>query len=565
MFIAAWQTFRNAHPIRSFLVIQSIFLALSLGIYGLASFQIHHYEAGITRDSFTISSPIPTPVLRFRPATSPINTIAVLAHGYSADKELMSSFAVDLARQGITAYTFDFPGHGASTVPYGPPNQESIGKQIDPVLAEVVQYALHHAAPNANLVLIGYSMGTIAVSEYAIAHPELANLKATIMVAGISPDKPTISNPPNLLVLSGQFDLPGINDIAQHMIASACNVPAALVSDTYHCGPSIAGVGSYRERVVLPMLDHISIVTAGSTHHETIDWLHAHVDARIGTQPIDPDARMRWFLLGLLAAFFGGLPVLALAAIGLKTRLKVVKGPSLEADAAPSLAGWQGVLAVAGALGVALVILRLIMPTDFWAGEPPPFGFLAQMVSADVAIFLLVAGIALWGIIMAIPALRNGVIRPTRTDLLTQIALAGITTFFLYITIGTLSAFAWENLTLDPVRLWRAVVYTLMVWPFFAGMQMLIQMFARHSTRRGLVADIGGMLLILGSFVLAIVMNFSRLSYLGILFPIVAIVFVLFLRYTAWTRAHVPAPAILNATLMSLALGWIFAATLPLR
>jgi pimeloyl-ACP methyl ester carboxylesterase len=554
-----WSAYRAAHPIRSFLQIQAGILLLCVGIYGLAAVQVHAYENMVVRQSLLLSGPIPTPVLRFTPKRNALNTIAILAHGFSADKELMSSFAVDLARQGITAYAFDFPGHGASTVPYD-------GQQLVPSLSEVVDYALRHAKqPQPNLVLIGYSLGTIAVNEYAMTHPHLANLKATVIVSGVSPDLPTPSVPQNLLVLSGQLDLPGINPLAQKIIASGCGVPVSTVTDFFACAPTTLGVTAYRKRVVLPRLDHISIVTSGQAHRTTIAWLHDHVDARIGSQPIAPDARNQWLAAGILAGFLGGLPFLALASALMFRSVHVKRKRLTELDHLASWSVyWQGSLAFVGALVFALLILHLWLPKAFVAPDPWPFGFLAQMVSADVVLYFLLAGIALWGAILAIPALRSLVIVPSRWEIVRQIALGVALVLFLYLTIGALSSFAWESLALVPQRLWRAIVYALLAWPFYLGLQALLQPSAHRPHGRGVLADAAGAILILGALVFAIIMNFSRLSYLGILFPVVGIVYLLLLPFTAWTRRFIPSPAVLNATVMALVLGWMFAATLPL-
>ena len=219
---------------RHWLLGQCALLFVLLATFALAAVQVHRYEDGITRSTFILRGSSPVPVLRFTPASTALNIVAVIAHGYSADKELMSAFAVDLAKQGIVVYTFDFPGHGASSVPYGTANGKGVIKQLTTTLSEVVDYAVAHGpAPNTRVVLLGYSLGTIPVSEYALQHPHMTNLAATVLVAGIVGDHPTRSDPHNLLVLTGQFDLPGINDTARSLMAYGCGVAPAAVTDSY--------------------------------------------------------------------------------------------------------------------------------------------------------------------------------------------------------------------------------------------------------------------------------------------------------------------------------------------
>ncbi len=546
-------------------IIHSGLLVILLGIFGLATLQVHAYEAGVRRDSFVLSGPLPTPVLRFSPiGAHQLNVVAVLAHGYSADKEMMSAFAVDLAKQGITAYAFDFPGHGTSTTPYGGPQRNAAVKGLVQSLGEVVNYAVAHGpAPDTKLVLIGYSLGTIAVGEYALQHPQLSNLVATVLVAGILGEQPTTTNPRAMLVLSGQFDLPGINDISRTLIASGCAVPLAAVSQTYQCGatPSLE-----RRRMVLPGLDHISIVTAGSTHAAVLSWLHTTVDSSIGSVPVSTDARLHWMLLGFLAAALAMLPLVSLGATALGFARRAASSPADQTTntGQPSLAWWKPVLMLLGALGVGLALLHLYLPRDFFAPEPMPFTSLTQMVSADVAVYFLIVGVLLLFAMAAVPYLRRHITWPGRRQIWPQALVAIVAVLVLYFTLGGLSSFAWENLSLSPARLWRAGAYTLMVLPFMLSLRLLLGSIAFKRPWRAALLDFGATLLILASLVGAIVMNFWRLSYLGILLPVIAIVFLTFVGFSAWTRQVAKQPMPLLAMAQALMLGWLFAATLPL-
>jgi alpha-beta hydrolase superfamily lysophospholipase len=139
---------------RRWLLVQCVLLLTLLATFAVATVQVHRYEDDVTRASFTLPGSIPTPVLRFTPKRTPLNVVAVIAHGYSANKELMSAFAVDLAKQGIVVYAFDFPGHGASSIPYGTLGSKGVIKQLTAALDEVVTYAVKQA-PTSRVVLLG--------------------------------------------------------------------------------------------------------------------------------------------------------------------------------------------------------------------------------------------------------------------------------------------------------------------------------------------------------------------------------------------------------------------------
>lgn len=543
----------------------ALFVALLLAFL-VATAQTSVYGGGVRRDSFMLHAPIPTPVLRFTPpASAQTPVVAVLAHGYAASKEIMSSFATDLAKQGVTVYTFDFPGHGASPDVYGGATHSGVVAQLVSTLSEVVDFALAHAPPRTKLVLLGYSLGTIAVGEYALRHPTMSSLQATVLVAGILKDKPSLTTPRNLLVLSGQFDLPGINDISRDSIAAACDIAAnAVRSAVYACRTATA---DQRKRVILPGLDHISIVTAASTHDIVIQWLGQTVDPRIGQKPVDADVRLHWMLAGFIAALLAAGVLIRLLALGFRLRPAEQSPQPLPAGAdgapvlgAPALLGFG---ALAATLGLALLGLRVALPSSFWAADPFPFTFLRQQVSADVAIFFLMAGAALGVALWRIPRLRAALTLPSRREALLQGLLALVVTLFLMMTLGALSTYAWESLALDPQRLWRAVVYACMLWPFFVGLRSLLRAVAPR-LRRPALADLGASLLVLLALVAAIAMNFGRLSYLGILLPIFAIIVFALVGASAWTRRTLAHPVALMATLEALLLAWTLAATLPL-
>lgn len=560
------QLFSRVH---SRLVVNVALLLLSLIMLGTASLQMRSYEDGITRSSFTVHQAIPLPVLKYTPTHSQGNTVAVIVHGYSADKEMMSGLAVDLARAGVTTYTFDLPGHGASTAPYAAPGTQNVVPRLVSSVGEVVDYALAHAdTPHPRLVLIGYSIGTIAAGEYALQHPTLSNLQATVLVAGLLNDQPTLTNPRNLLVLSGQFDLPGINDISRKLIASGCDVPVARVADSYSCAVDAPHNQTVmRQREVLRGLDHISIITAGSTHTTILNWLGTTVDPTITSNHVVGDARIHWTLFGLLGAALGALGLIGLGSTWLRLAPAAEEVAVTAAESGERGKGkrslWRRLGVIAGALAVGLAAMRWWLPTNFWLPEPAPFGFIQQQVSGDVALLLLVAGVALWAAIRFIPGVRSLAEWPVRSRILPQVALAAAVAAFLYFTLGKISSFGWESLALSPARLWRAGVYVLMIWPFFWGVQALLTGYTRR-TGRGARADLAATLLIVASFVGAILMNFARLSYLGILLPVVTVMLLAFIGLAAWARRTVAVPVWLLSVAQALLMGWLLAATLPL-
>jgi hypothetical protein len=103
-----------------------------------------------------------------------------------------------------------------------------------------------------------------------------------------------------------------------------------------------------------------------------------------------------------------------------------------------------------------------------------------------------------------------------------------------------------------------------MVLPFLLGMRAVIVASARGRWSVAAALDLGLTLSILAALGACIALSFARLSYLGILLPVIALVMVAFIPIAAWTVRTVARPTLLLAVLQALLLGWALAATLPL-
>jgi hypothetical protein len=144
------------------------------------------------------------------------------------------------------------------------------------------------------------------------------------------------------------------------------------------------------------------------------------------------------------------------------------------------------------------------------------------------------------------------------------VILAAVLVVFLYATNGILSSFAWESVMLGQARLWRAAVYAVMLLPFLVGMRAIMGAWARGRWTVAATLDLGLTASILAALGVSIALNFARLSYLGILLPIIAVVMLAFIPVSAWTARVMERPTLLLGVMQALLLGWALAATLPL-
>ena len=145
-----------------------------------------------------------TPVTIFQPAGRAPGPVIIIAHGFAGSQQLMQPFAETLARNGYTAITFDFLGHGRDAVPMrGDITEgETITSELTRQLAEVADYARTLPGSDGRLGVLGHSMASDIVVRFAQTDPAVA---ATVAVSVFSPVV-TATAPRNLLVIVGALE-----------------------------------------------------------------------------------------------------------------------------------------------------------------------------------------------------------------------------------------------------------------------------------------------------------------------------------------------------------------------
>ena len=289
-----------------------LFLIIFLGMFGLGFNRVIAYEDSIKRSTFTIQGVIPVPVIEMRPSSGETALVAIVAHGFAGSKDLMTGFGDELARAGITTYLFDFPGHGESPVPLADNTFSGRAAQDNiTTVGEVVTYARTHnsVTPHPNIILLGHSMGSAAVGDYSMAHPD-GDIVSTILVSPVGQEQPTLTQPKNLLMLAGQNDIPFTIVNSTHMLQLGCGLsqPPALPAG---CGNPNDGTG--RLAVVLTGLNHITILNAGSTYDEVLNWLNRAYPNLVNIGHMQSNIRLFWLLLGIAGIILAVFPLSSLA------------------------------------------------------------------------------------------------------------------------------------------------------------------------------------------------------------------------------------------------------------
>lgn len=318
-------------------------LALLLGGYGLL-----RADAGLTTRQVTADG---VPLTEVRAADDGAGAVrrpgVVIAHGFAGSARLMRPLADTVARQGAVALLFDFAGHGGN--PAGLPgagrDDDASRGTLTHDLAVAVAYL--RGRPDVDptrIVLVGHSMGAGAVTRYAAGHPDIAGTVAiSLPDGGDLPD----TRPQRLLLIVGGLEFPAFRATAE----------------------ATAHRGDGRRLVVVPGVEHISVLFAGRTHREVAAWVGG-----VGGAAPRPAARLVPAGLLLLGLGLGFVPLAAL----LTGRRGRRVGPAPDAPA-------PVVLVVATAATGLGVLLAPVLPTTR----------LPLAVGGYLTGFLLVTGVLL--------------------------------------------------------------------------------------------------------------------------------------------------------------------------
>jgi pimeloyl-ACP methyl ester carboxylesterase len=543
---------QTALDIRRGVVIDAALVAVLLIGYGLAFWQVHNYEAGVTRHAFIIHGSVATPALLLSPRVRQGNAIAIVVHGTAADKELMLSVGIDLAREGIPTYLFDLPGHGQSSATL----QLQDDSQVTSAINDVFTYASQHSdVPNLQFILIGYSGGTTLVYDYLVDLAEgfyglTPTIAATILISPELDMGGETILPGNVLFLAGGLDLPGLRDQARAEIANLCGQPIAASATRFDC--TDPAIGAAYELFVSPGANHISMVTDAAVIGAIDRW--SAMTAQIPPPPNTSNTRIIWLAIGFLCAFLALFPLFRLGLFLLPEQCN-----SASEAARQAFPLWGRILIFAGSLVAGNAFLY------GWSWVAEQSGHLQWLTP------LSPVGIA-WADYLASSALVSGLIAlgvftifrrrmPARDArrLGVQLALGAVAFLFAYVAIGTLVSSGWENLLLDPRRLLAAVPLTIACAPLFFAIETLL---ADRTIWQIWIGRVSAYLLFLASSALPVLFD-SRLALVLIILP-VEIVFFLLLVIQSSVMRHAGKPVGFAVALFAAcAFGWLIAAVFP--
>lgn len=283
--------------------------------------------------------------------------------------------------------------------------------------------------------------------------------------AAVTPDTPR-----NLQLQAGSWE-PNFLNNAQRLLEAAGGTQTNLAA------------GRGRELVVIPNVEHITILLSANSQQAALNWLDQSFGLPPGHHAVD--RRFLWYGLHLLGW------LLFLIAIA-----PVLTHPSSVHRATHPVRRWGGLFGSAAGAGGGLLLLNPIVDLQSLGGI---------QVGGAIALWFWVAGVLWLAAIGQIP-------RPTGRDLGLGLGLFGI----LWLGFGAIAQFTWLQWWLIPARLGVWAIMAIACLPWFLASGIVLQ---NLSTGKRLLWWLAQGIALIGGFLL-LLYAVPQLGFMFILLPL---------------------------------------------
>ncbi|MCX7196590.1 MAG: alpha/beta hydrolase [Proteobacteria bacterium] len=496
------------------------------------------------------------PVTVFRPAGAAVadgrdraRPVVVIAHGFAGSQQLMQAFATTAARNGMIAVTFDFPGHGRhpQPLPGSLQQHEALLAALLGAVDRVVGFARTLPGADGRVALLGHSMASDLVVRQAQADPSIVATVGVSLVYGGA----RMVAPNNLLSIYGSIEPAMVQSFGRRLVAGPDATDEAARSVVPGQTYGRFEDGSARRFVLANGAEHIGVLYHATSQHEALAWLRRAFDG-VARAPSTAPA----------AAFIDARgPAIA----------GLLAGTLALAWPLSTLLGWRAAGSVRGqpvpaALGLPL---RTLARRDWlWLAVGPALAtpLLLRVVPSHFLPILLgdylLLHFGLYGLLTALGSAwlaRSGRLAPlpagvpspaTAAVALTMIAWA---TLAMGIPVDRYVFNLWPADGRGPLIL--AMLVGTLVWA------MADEGLARHP-QAPRFAYPATKALFLGSLVLAVALDLSRLFFLVIIIPAILLMFIAYGLLSRWCFRATGSPWT-GALASALAFAWGIAVTFP--
>ena len=436
-----------------------LFCAIFLGIFVISYNNVISYGQSVVRTSFVLKEAIPVPVQSIEPKQQTTDLVAIIVQGSSGGKEHMARLGIELARAGITSYLLDFPGYGESPIPFANDQfSQHVRQENATVLEEVVNYVQSHrrTAKHISILLVGYSSGSVTVSDYLEMHDTEHNVVLNVLLSPTDQHIFTTGVPANLLLITGKYD--PFAPIANTLFQQKCLQGVTRKGSTIDCGSPVDSASL--QEVVLPFLDNNMLPLSQSTSQAILVWIHRFYPKVRETTTTWLDPYLCWLFLATIGVYLALFPLGSL----------LVNVFTLHAI--PRVFQRWNTLFLGLFLLVSMPISLII--SLFLA----PFRFIHLFLGDTIASYLFC--VTLITTLLMLVTRRFLPIPPFR-QIIRQLLIGFILALFLYFTFGQLVLLSWNSLTMTDTKLWRGGILFVILWPFFLFYEQITRTWWEHN------------------------------------------------------------------------------------
>lgn len=260
-------------------VFQWVFAGVAVAALIVGVMMLERARAGVEmRDDFVGTTPVT--VTQMPGAEGPL---VVIVHGFAGSRQMMDAWSLSFARAGYVAVALDLEGHGRNPVPMSGDVADLMGttRILLEEIARVVEWSVGLPGVDGRVALVGHSMSSDLVVRAGIADPRVEAVVGVSVFSGAV----TASKPANLLIVNGAWE--------GALRAEAVRVMAELGAVE---GETFVGEGIVRRAVAVPFAEHVGILWAPGGVREAVDWLGQTFDRGGAQVPV-----MGWGIILMLA------------------------------------------------------------------------------------------------------------------------------------------------------------------------------------------------------------------------------------------------------------------------
>lgn len=368
----------------------------------------------------------------------------IVVHGLGASSDTMNALSTELARNGVLVLALNYRGHDGSEGGVSYIGDPLAAPNISNDLVVAVRYLAERGDVNAGRIgAVGYSMGARAVLRLALLVPAVNPVVMIGPYVGWEINAVNTTSPKNLLIIVGGYDLitpPSLAELLFNYATRAAGKPSEVFGSLRE--------GTGRKLVVVPGVDHYTIVFTRQAVEETVEWILASFGMGKPSLSLDPAVLAS---VSSSASFFALLGMLSLAYIA----TRYLRGKGLVAALKPATPGKVALVVILVGVLYYIFVAYAIFPLIVdWGWREYQFArFSGAQYTVYYFLFLavpLLLAVAVYALLRrsALSGLRDSIVKNLPAGVVTVVILW----FFMYVMYNLSMTGVVANYSMNPLR-----------------------------------------------------------------------------------------------------------------